>query len=336
MIPMKAKRFSISQQTLNKLYWEDRLTIKEIGSILGCAPRTISIRMVECGIPPRTPGPPRVHISKKDLYELYLHKGLSSRKIAKIYECAYSSVDRKIKQYGLPKKTLSLAHITTFRAPFSGNQQEKAYLIGFRIGDLRVRKMYKNSETILVDCGSTKKSQIELIKSLFSQYGRVWISKPTKSGKLQIECAVDLSFSFLLENFDRFPAWSLEKKPLFLPLLAGFIDAEGSFFVTSNGKAATFSVGNYNVTLLEQIRSALEKLGVRSRLFIGVKKGYRGKDGYAHNNDYRILSVDRKADLYNFTRIVRPYLKHGKRVKDTLKVINNIDERNRRYGYIGM
>ena len=283
---MEAKRLSIPGEKLAGLYWEKGLTIYKIGKLLNFSARTIHIRMRECGVPLRKPGSPMAEISKVDLYKLYVEKGLSSRKIAKIYRCAYSAIDRKIREYGFPIKTLSAAHITTHREPFSGNLQDKAYLIGFAIGDLRVRKMYKNSETILIDCGSTKLEQISLIKKLFSPYGRIWVSKPNKSGKIQIECSVDESFSFLLRKYGKFPDWTLRKIQLFLSILAGFIDAEGSFYIGRNGKYSGFSIGNYNLIVLKQIRNWLSSFGYKPRLFQGVKKGYTGKDGYSHKEDY--------------------------------------------------
>lgn len=335
---MGAKRFYIPPEKLMVLYWEKGLSVHEIGKLLNCSARTINIRMHECDIPVRKPGLPMADISKVDLYKLYIEEGLSSRKIAKIYHCAYSTIDARIKKFGLPIKTLSAAHIKTHRAPFSENLKEKAYLIGFSIGDLRVRKAYKNSETISIDCGSTKPRQISLIKSLFSPYGRVWISKPSKSGKTQIECGVNETFSFLLKKYDKFPTWALKKRILTLPLLAGFVDAEGSFFLfkVKHGRSSAFSIGNYNKDLLEQIQEQLEKLNIKSRLFMGTKKGYRGKDGYFRNNDYWILTINRKSDLYRFTNLIEPYLKHKNKIQDARRVINNINERNRRYGYIGM
>jgi len=320
------------------LYWEKGLSVHEIGKLLNCSARTINIRMHECDIPVRKPGLPVVDISKEDLYKLYIEKGLSSRKIAKIYRCAYSTIDARIKKFGFPIRTLSAAHITTRRAPFSENSKEKAYLIGFATGDLRVRKAHKNSETISIDCGSTKPRQISLIKSLFSPYGRVWISKPSKSGKTQIECGVDETFSFLLKKYDKFPAWALKRRTLILSLLAGFIDADGSFFLfkVKCGKSSAFSIGNYNKNLLKQMQEQLRNLGIKSRLFMGTKRGYQGKDGYLSNNDYWILTVNRKFDLYRFTNLIKPYLKHKDKIQDARRVINNINERNRRYGYIGM
>lgn len=274
----------------------------------------------------------RFDIDQETLKQLYTNNGLSSRKIAKIYKCAYSTVDRKIRGYGFPIKTLAAAHITSKRNSFDGSLEDKAYLIGFRIGDLRVRKMYKNSETILIDCGSTHPEQISLIKSLFSKYGRVWISNPTQMGKIQIECGVNISFSFLLEKFSRFPSWTLKSRRIFLSILGGFIDAEGSFYVNGDNKSAAFSIGNYNTKILSQIKTKLVKLGFHPRLFMGVKKGYTGKDGYSHRKNFWILSVYRKLDVLTFASIILPYLRHREKISDARKVIKNIELRNKLYG----
>jgi len=85
-----------------------------------------------------------------------------------------------------------------------------------------------------------------------------------------------------------------------------------------------------------QIRDYLIKLNFKSGLYLGLKKGFCGKDGYIHNGDYWILRIDRKDDLYRFTNIVKPYLRHKDKVRDADRVIRNITSRNRKYGYIGM
>lgn len=314
------------------MYWDRKLNLLEIGRELGCASRTINIRMKELDIPLRKPGISGPEVIKEDLKMLYVDQDLSSRKIAKIYKCAYSYIDKKIRNYGFPVKTLAAAHITTKRLPFSNNPMEKAYLIGFRIGDLRVRKMYLNSETILIDCGSTHLEQISLINSLFSEYGRVWISQPSMSGRIQIECSVDFSFSFLLKKLSRFPSWTLRSKPLFLSVLAGFVDAEGCFFVTKDNKSARFSIGNYYSYILKQIQNKFTLMGYTTRLFLGVRKGYTGKDGYSHRQDYWILSVYRKHEVYRFTQSILPYLRHREKIEDAEKVLANIELRNKLYG----
>lgn len=318
---------------LRKLYLKDKSSLIQIAKKLGFSSRTISIRANECMINMRNPGPSGPKISNKTLEYLYLKKRLSSRKIAKLYDCAYSCIDSRIRKLGLPVKTLAAAHITTSRHPFSGNLSERAYLTGFSIGDLRVRKVYKNSETILIDCGSTKKEQIRLIKGLFGKYGRVWISKPKENGKTQIECGLNLSFSFLLGKFSKFPTWVSKSRKLILFAIAGFSDAEGSFFIGKNGKYAGFAIGNYNQTILKQINEWLHNLRFKTRLCLGVKKGYTGKDGYIHQGDYWILSITVKYFLLKFTRLILPYLKHKDKIVAAKKVIKNINFRNKKYGY---
>lgn len=333
---MRHTRKSISCLKLKELYLKKNCSTVKIGKILGFSSRTIGIRLTECGIKTRKSGVPGPKINDKQLINLYIKKHLSSRKIAKLYGCAYSTIDTKIRKLGLPIKTLALAHIKTKRADFSGNLMEKAYLIGFRIGDLRVRKMYKNSETILVDCGSTKNKQVSLIKKLFKKYGRVWISKPGKSGKTQIECSLNESFSFLLKTYLKFPTWVRLDNETKLSAIAGFIDAEGSFFLGNNGKSGCFAVGNYNQEILRQIRGWINGYGIKTKYYMGVKKGYRGKDGYSHSQDYWILSIGAKKDLLLFTKKILPYLRHEDRIKCAKKVLKNIAERNKKYGFIGM
>lgn len=331
-MPHTRKNIDCSQ--LKTLYLKRKLSLLKIGKILHYSSRTIEIKVKECKIPLRKPGNIPPNIGDRTLKRLYLQKRMSSRKIARIYKCAYSYIDTRIKLLNIPRRSLSSAHIITKRANFSGNMNEKAYLIGFKVGDLRARKMYKNSETILTDCGSTKPNQIKLIKNLFKRYGRVWISKPKPNHKIQIECSLNKSFSFLLKKYKMFPKWIEISNELRLHAMAGFIDAEGSFYI-SKGQG-TFSLGNYNTAILKQIDSWLTALGLRTRFFMGVKKGYRGKDGYSHNQDYWILSIQKKRDLFLFIKITLPYLKHKDRISDAQRVLKNIEGRNLKYGFIGM
>lgn len=273
------------------------------------------------------------NFSKSVLEKLYLEDELSSRKIAKIFNCAYSTVDRYIHKYDFPIRNLSVAHITTFRAPFSGNLADKAYLIGLRIGDLRARKFYKNSTTILVDCASTRLDMVEHVVKLFKPYGRIWIGKPTKLNKVQVECSLNESFSFLLPKHTAFPNWTICNKHLFLSILAGFIDAEGSFFISASGQTF-FSLGNYNTVILKQISRLLRELEIHHRLFLGTKVGHVSTEGYIQNGDYWTLQINRKYDLYCFAKIIFPYLRYSRKIADVGKVFFNIEARNLRYGFV--
>lgn len=328
---MQAKRFAIGRRVLFHLYHRRRLNTLEIARIVGLSQRTTQIRMKECGIELRQVGANKVVIDDDVLRDLYSNQRLSSRVIAKKFGCAYSTIDRKIRDLGVPLRNLAEAHIKTTRREYNGGVEMQAYLVGFRIGDLRVRKMYKHSETILIDCASTRIDQIEHIKKLFDGYGRIWIGKPNKKGAIQIEIGCNKSFSFLLDKPDVFPKWIEESRELRWFALAGFIDAEGCFYVGKKEKAC-FSLGNYNTAILRQIQGWINDEGIYSRLYMGRKKGYVDKDGYIGNQDYWMLTMNRKADLYRFTQKCLIYMKYTRKISDANRVTHNIVYRNMKFG----
>jgi len=328
-------RITISKKELKELYEKKKMTSYEIADFYGCCQCTVWKRLKEFGIKRLPNGRKTVVISKTKLRDLYIRQKLSSRKIAKIYGCAYSTIDSKIRKYGFPIKTLAAAHITTHRKDFDGNKTDKAYLIGFAMGDLRARKMYPNSETINIDCGSTKQEQIDLIYKLFKPYGRVWISnKPNQNGATQIECSVNFSFDFLLKKRDLIDDWVLKNKRFFWAFVAGFSDAEGCIAI-SNKNSAYYSLGNYNRELLEQIRSFLCKNKVIcSKLHESKTKGKICFEKYFHNQNYWQLSICRKESLFLFLNSVEPYVKHAQKQRALQQAKDNILLRNRLFGNI--
>lgn len=274
--------------------------------------------------------PAQLNISKEILEDLYINKHLSTWKIAEVLNCARSTIYTKILLFKIPTRNRAKSHIIYPRKNFSGNLIEKAYLIGFRIGDLRTRKFYKNSETIKVDCGSTRIEQINLINSLFSSYGRVWISKPNKRSVIQIECFLNNSFNFLLSKE---PAnWIFKNKKNFFAFLAGFTDAEGTIYISRN--QAKYALGNYDIRLLNLIKDTLEKYGFKlRRIAVSKRQGLIASHGYRYNHDYWILTISRKAYMLRLLSLIGPFLKHINRIRQMNIAIANIEERNRLYGF---
>lgn len=169
---------SISKDELEELYVHQKLNTYQIAEKLNCSQATIWKKLIKYAIPRRTPHELTSNIPSKDeLFHLYINKKLSTWKIEKEYGYSRGTIHRKLKEYGIKTRDLATANIKYEKLDFSGNLIEKAYIIGFRLGDLRVRKYYKNSKTICVGCSSTIPEQITLIKQLFSEYGHVWINK---------------------------------------------------------------------------------------------------------------------------------------------------------------
>jgi DNA-binding CsgD family transcriptional regulator len=330
------EKIAIPKEELKKLYQEKKLTTYEIARIFNCSQSTVWKCLHEFGIKPRYPWN-AVKLSKKELESLYFKKGLSTWEIEKRMGIPRSTVHRKLIEFGFKLRTRAQSHIIYLRRDFNGSKVDKAYLIGFALGDLRVRKIYPNSETIFVDCGSTKKAQIDLIVRLFKPYGRVWISQSNKKGKRHIQCALNDSFDFLMKKRTLIDRWILKNKNYFAAFLAGLTDAEGSIFISKLNQA-TYSLGNYNYRLLYQIRNYLIKLGIKCPPIIKSRthEGYVTKEGYMNKHPYWLLRITRKFYLLKLLDLITPYLKHSDKIKRAKKARENIRTRNKKFRNINM
>src|SRR3989344_3026856 len=168
--PSNGTKLKITKKELKDLYEKQKLSTFEIAERYNCCQATIWKRLGSFGIKARTPHSLNSNVpSKQELIKFYIDKGLSTWAIEKQFGFSRGTVHRKLKEYGIKTRSRAVSHFIHPRKDFSGDLTEKAYLIGFRLGDLRVRKMYKNSETISVECGTTKDEQLDLIKEQFQK-----------------------------------------------------------------------------------------------------------------------------------------------------------------------
>lgn len=350
MITLPKKKFyiNIPENELKKLYEIDKLSSPKIANKYNCSKNTILSLMKKYGIRARTKKetsrmivhPMKYKISKEDLECLYNKKKLSMKQIADIYKTQSSVIYNKIKKYGIKTRTLEEGIVLSIprrsrniassiikykRRNFSEDSVEKSYLIGFRKGDLYVRKN-KYGKTIFVQCKSTKKDQIDLIRNLFIRYGNVKISQPYKDGGRQVSCYLNLSFSFLLDNRDKIDEWILKDKDNFVAFLGGYVDAEGHFGIDRN--FGEFSVSSYDRNIINNIYGKLLELGIEGQYpKISQKKGYIDKRGFRNNSDMWKLKIVRKNELFKFITLIENYIKHQKRYNDMLNVKSNLIER---------
>ena len=163
------KKVDISHKLLRELYLKQKLTMCQIASRLGFCQGTIWKRIHEYKIKPRLSYTP-VGFSKGQLKSWYFNQKLSTWEIEKKFGYSRGTIHRKLKEFGLQSRNIANSHIRFSRKDFGGNILDKAYLIGFRIGDLNVTKCGPQSETIAVKCASTKQGQLELFKNLFAYF----------------------------------------------------------------------------------------------------------------------------------------------------------------------
>lgn len=266
----------------------------------------------------------RTLFSEEELRDLYERQRLSTTAIAQRKGCHHSTVWNYLILYGISRRSVAEAKIKRPRQSFSGCLTEKAYLLGFRAGDLYVHKAnYSDtSQTVIVACTSTVSEQIELIRSLFELYGAINLSKGEK--QTVITCYLDLSFSFLLEKDDRIPTWTLSNRDNFAAYLAGYVDAEGCIQNKRHTGAAEVIIRSCDVNILRTCWTTMQELGiVCPPVYLVKPKGARDADGPLYRKDYWGLGIYRRESLCRLFSLVAPYMKHPKRRRDMLAAWEN-------------
>jgi hypothetical protein len=212
------------------------------------------------------------------------------------------------------------------RYDFNGNLAQKAYLIGFRIGDMRVYKTKPDAETIVAQCHTTQKAQTKLMKDLFSKYGQVTIGRQ-KDRTFNVNCYLNESFNFLLPKKDEIEEWICVDRKSFCSFMAGYTDAEGNFII--NQGRARFKIDSYDKRILWRIHSWLLQNNIQSKLRKIGTKGELRSDGYYFNKDLWRLNINEAYSLLRFIKLVKPFIVHKKRLKDIELCLRNITKRKK-------
>ena len=275
-------------------------------------------------------GKERIRITEAKLRYLYEERLLNPYEIAEILGCSEATIRRRLNCCDIKRRSRSEAKTQYPKKDFSGDLLEKAYLIGFRHGDLTVRKVESSpeSQTIEVLCSTSRTEQIELIQRLFAPYGHVQTSSQA-NGEINIQCYLNMTFAFLLPKQDNIDDWILQSNDYFIPFLTGYIDADGCIGVDSSNNAAYVRIAGYNVNILHQIYQKFQQLDILGPPpRVCNKKGTRVASGrYLLNQDYWYLAVNRKLSLHRLFTMIDPFLKHAKRRRDMRRAWANIKAR---------
>lgn len=271
-----------------------------------------------------------IDIPKEALEELYIFKKLNGYKIAKKLNCGSTTIYRRLEKYGIKRRNNSESHLRYKKSCFSGNKKEMAYLIGFRLGDLHIRKATTSlgCKTVRVEAHTTKKAQIKLVRSLFERYTHVHC-KRISNKTIRVLCFLDESFSFLLPKRDAIENWITQDKYLFLSFLAGYVDAEGHIGIHSQNKAGRLQIHTQDKRIITSIQKNLLKIGIRSpQSRLAVPKGYISPSDPTKPNNRVVWGVAvYMPDLKKLLEALIPLLKHEKRKRDAIITLNHIKGR---------
>jgi transposase-like protein len=312
-----------------RLYCDEGLSTAAIARELGWSASAIRSRLVALGIARRTPWARNaVSCDPADLVRLYVEEGLSLSAIAARYGCSLSTIWRKAQAAGIACREGGSGPQHE-RSDFSGDLAEKAYLVGFRIGDLNVEV---HGRTVVVKCTSTRSEQVDLFRELFERYGHVYTDEATLGRRqrqsIGLSVALNLSFEFLLPKQDAVPEWVLKgSDDVFFAFLAGYIDAEGYFHTYYQAHYQTplacLEVRSYDATLLTRLGAGLNARGIGcAPARLRVRAGYTNGYGVRSNRDLWGLGVHRGESLRRLFEHIDPHLRHAKRRRDMIRAWN--------------
>lgn len=268
----------------------------------------------------------QVIITQENLQHLYWDEHKSSIEIAKLYHCHSMTIRNRMRELCIQKRSSSDARMRYEKNNFSGDATEKAYLLGFRLGDLSVYQTSKQSYLIVVRCHTTQMVQVTLLRNIFSPYGHVTVS--TGIYGYNINCYVNTSFNFLLPKYKKVPIYIEESVESIWAFIAGYIDAEGSFGI-NQGKAR-FKVDSYDVDVLEWMKNMFQQSSLSVKFRQIASRGQRQyRSGIFHKDLWR-LEINSASSMVRFMDYVRPYIMHEKRKADMIMCFKNIQARKNR------
>jgi sulfur relay (sulfurtransferase) DsrF/TusC family protein len=308
-------KIEISKETLKKLYIKEKLSTYKIANLFRCKNNTISRKLKEQGIKARIIK--KVIIPKDQLYHSYYDKKLPFSRIAKHFSCSVTTIFERMRRYKIDARNRSEANTIYPKYDFSGDLIEKAYLIGFRLGDLNV---IKDSSLVRIKSNTTKIEQVNLLRKIVGKYGRFYV-KRYKNSFFNVECSLNKSFAFLISKKDSISRWILRDRTFFSAFLAGYIDAEGNIGVYS--KRARVRIGSYDKNLLKLVHLKLKSMDIKSTYRLETPRGTNNQ-----NRDFWRVCINKKEDIQRLFKLIKPYIKHAKRFKDLEKANENIILRN--------
>lgn len=312
-------------EDIRRLYQCDLLSVKQIAYRLSLPPTIARNCLKVAHIPIRTKAELSLlrrnrFLPEKQLRYLYQQQRRSASQIAQQLRWSRQHIVNRLHELNIPLRSAADACTVYPKTPFEGDRATRAYLTGFRTGDLHVKRLNAGGKTIWVECASTRTEQIGLFLRLFQTYGRCWVGRPKRSGARGMHALLDESFSFLLPKARAIESWILKDRHCFAAFLAGYVDAEGHFAVY--GGQPVFAVQSYDRQILVTCAQQLQMLGVSCRppRMVARPGAWMNSKGYSNRKTVWRFQIAQQKALLQLIHLLQPYLQHAKRRKDMLKV----------------
>jgi len=196
-------------ELLRELYCTEGRSLKQIARLAGNTKSDVHYWMVKHGIARRKWSANTPKCDPKQIYELYWNQGKTICAVAKLAGISFTTVRNHLLRETIlqnPPSSMS-GHLRTRwtvryrRTPFSEDEVERAYLLGFRGGDLNSARSSPNS--IMARVSTTHPAILNLFVQTFGRYGHYSLTPRQvflAGYDWQARTYLDNSFSYLVDS----------------------------------------------------------------------------------------------------------------------------------------
>ncbi|HEV2137767.1 MAG TPA: LAGLIDADG family homing endonuclease [Nitrososphaerales archaeon] len=266
----------------------------------------------------------------EQLRKLYWGQHLTIRQIAQQIPTSRTLVRNSLLELG-PLRA-ARKNRKPWSGTFSGEENERAYLMGLRAGDLNAFR--QSSQIIVGRVSTTHQALLELFQQTFAPYGQC-IMEPRKvfltGYDWQIKIHLDNSFEFLIEEPLEVPT----NRVLLYEFIAGLSDSDGCWclFEDKGKTACAFMISSQSKNLLVQLKKALEKECFHVYLYHdrmkGVTKIMHGVSGTKEiklKKDSWRLDIHRREEVRMLARRLLPLSRHREKMQRMCLVLDEVNE----------
>jgi hypothetical protein len=259
-------------ESLRKLYCTELKSLKQIAGLAGTTKSDVHYWMVKHGIARREWSACAPKCNPKVLHELYWNQGKTIRAIAQLKGVSFTTARKHLLRETALGRLRTRWTIRYQRTQFSENRLERAYLQGFRGGDLNAARTSPNS--IMARVSTTHPAMLELFTQAFERYGHCSVvpRKVFLTGyDWQVRTYLDTSFSYLVTKPQHVPIAVAE----FYAFLAGLSDSDGCWTITHDGTRLkyAFLITTEECDLVQSVKSKLQDLAYHPTLHLDRRKG---------------------------------------------------------------
>jgi len=282
---------NITKELLEKLYWEQQLSLNQIANIFKVTPQAIHYWFKKFGIPTRSRKPKLTKYLTKDELERLLHEGYSVRDIAKLCNADISTIYKWLKKYGI-----SLHEVKLKLNP----SKELAYVLGVLKSDGFVY-VDEKSHTHLIGLKTKDECFAKEFQKCLEAIGLKTKFYIVDNRYYLVEARSKIFVDFY-KSLDYQKIRSLIKGYEYY-FLRGFYEGDGSF---QRARRQIIFL-NTDIELLKFIRDILLELGYHPT---DIKIHTRGNSTYGKKQLYYVM-IHRKHEVEKLLAYMNPCIKRG-------------------------